>query len=374
MPATKRYFIGLMSGTSVDGIDCAVVDFSAPMPRVVAAQCHPLPDTLRAEILALCAAPQIALSDLGRLDIELGHAFAAAVLATLNDAGIDPAAITAIGSHGQTVFHQPNAAAPFSTQIGNPNVIAETTGITTVADFRQRDVAAGGQGAPLAPLLHRHCLASANTNRFVVNIGGIANVTALFAEGTARAFDTGPGNVLMDYWIAKQNGDRFDANGNWARGGIVDPALLQQLLATPYLALSAPKSTGRELFNGAWLESQLDSLPAQPNAQDVQATLLEFTARTIAAAVGGEPGELLICGGGAHNSALMARLAELTSPNRVSTTASLGMDPDWVEAVAFAWMAQQTVAGIAQTTAPFTGARKPVVLGGIFHAEARSEK
>jgi anhydro-N-acetylmuramic acid kinase len=368
MPAAKRLFIGLMSGTSLDGIDCAIVDLAGGTPALIAAHCHALPDNLRHDVLTLCANKQAPFTELGRLDIELGRCFADAVAKTLAAAGIVAQEIEAIGSHGQTAFHQPNSAAPFSLQIGDPNTIAERTGITTVADFRRRDMAAGGQGAPLAPLLHQHCCASPTKNRAIVNIGGIANITLLLANGERVAFDTGPGNVLMDLWIAQHDGARFDKNGEWATGGSVDTAFLAELMSEPYLALAAPKSTGRELFNGAWLEQRLASLKQWPSPQNIQATLLEFTATTLSTALlaGMRQGEIYLCGGGAHNTALLKRIGKLMPGYYVGTTAEIGIDPDWLEAMAFAWMAQQTLDGVAVVTTPFTGAKKPVMLGGIY--------
>ena len=368
MPAAKRLFIGLMSGTSLDGIDCVIVDLAGDTPALIAADCHALPDNLRHDVLTLCADKQAPFTELGRLDIELGRCFADAVAKTLAAAGIVAQEIEAIGSHGQTAFHQPNSAAPFSLQIGDPNTIAERTGITTVADFRRRDMAAGGQGAPLAPLLHQHCCASPTKNRAIVNIGGIANITLLLANGERVAFDTGPGNVLMDLWIAQHDGARFDKNGEWATGGSVDTAFLAELMSEPYLALAAPKSTGRELFNGAWLEQRLASLKQWPSPQNIQATLLEFTATTLSTALlaGMRQGEIYLCGGGAHNTALLKRIGKLMPGYYVGTTAEIGIDPDWLEAMAFAWMAQQTLDGVAVVTTPFTGAKKPVMLGGIY--------
>ena len=368
MPAAKRLFIGLMSGTSLDGIDCVIVDLAGDTPALITADCHALPDNLRHDVLTLCADKQAPLAELGRLDIELGRCFAEAAIKTLAAAGVVAQEIEAIGSHGQTVFHQPNSAAPFSLQLGDPNTIAERTGITTIADFRRRDMAAGGQGAPLAPLLHQHCCASQNKNRAIVNIGGIANITLLLANGTRVAFDTGPGNVLMDHWVARHKSTHFDKNGEWAKGGSVDTALLAELMSEPYLAIAAPKSTGRELFNGAWLEQRLASLKQRPSPQDIQATLLEFTATTLSTALlaGMNQGEIYLCGGGAHNTALLKRIGELMPGYYVGTTAEIGIDPDWLEAMAFAWMAQQTLDGIAVDTSPFTGAKKPVMLGGIY--------
>lgn len=370
MSATPHYFIGLMAGTSLDGIDCALVDLSTAIPRVVASSCTPYDASLRASLLGLCGDPQVALCELGRLDIEVGRAFAATVIALLKNENIDAAAVTALGSHGQTVFHEPNTAAPFSLQIGDPNTLAELTGITTIGDFRRRDMAAGGQGAPIAPLLHRHCFSSKDQNRLIINVGGIANLTSLPTNEQTLAFDTGPGNVLMDYWVAKHHGKPYDAAGEWARTGAVNQTLLAILRATPYFALNAPKSTGRELFNGTWLEGHLQQLGEPLPAQDVQATLLELTATTVvdAATARAQSGALYLCGGGAHNDALRYRIAELAPQFSVGTTAELGLDPDWVEAAAFAWMAQQTLAGNTVDTAPFTGARKPVILGGIYRS------
>lgn len=368
MPAAKRLFIGLMSGTSLDGIDCVIVDLACDTPALIAADCHALPDNLRQDVLSLCANKQAPLAELGKLDIELGRCFAEAAAKTLAAAGLVAQEIEAIGSHGQTVFHQPNSAAPFSLQLGDPNTIAERTGITTVADFRRRDMAAGGQGAPLAPLLHQHCCASPTKNRAIVNIGGIANITLLLANGERVAFDTGPGNVLMDLWITRHGGARFDKNGEWATGGSVDTAFLAELMSEPYLALAAPKSTGRELFNGAWLEERLASITQRPSPQNIQATLLEFTATTLSTALlaGMSQGEIYLCGGGAHNTALLKRIGELMPGYYVGITAEIGIDPDWLEAMAFAWMAQQTLDGVEVVTSPFTGAKKPVMLGGIY--------
>ncbi len=372
MPASPVYAIGLISGTSIDGIDCALVDLADTLPRLVDASCTAYAPALRDELLALCAQPQVSLNKLGSLHIEVGRAFAACVNELLTRTGIERSAISVIGSHGQTIFHQPDSATPFSLQIGDANTIAQMTGLTTIADFRGRDMAAGGQGAPIAPLLHRHCFAGAEQTRMIVNVGGIANLTALPANGPARAFDTGPANVLMDYWIAKHRGETFDANGAWAAGGAVNPALLAELLAEPYLALPAPKSTGRELFNGAWLEEKLQRVESTSghsvSAQDVQATLLELSCASIANAINShaESGAIYLCGGGAHNTALHQRLAQLAPNFTVQSSSTLGMDPDWVEAIAFAWMAQQRLEGIAMETQPFTGASQPVMLGGIY--------
>ena len=359
------YYIGLISGTSIDGIDCALVQFTDDTPTVVATHCNPIPATLRAKILRLCKGTGFDLQSLGAIDVEIGRLFAASTNTLLQYAGIPASAITAIGSHGQTVFHAPKGEFPFTMQIGDPNSIAQLTGITTVADFRRRDMVVGGEGAPLAPLLHRNCFGSDTVTRVIVNIGGISNITVLNANGTCFAFDTGPGNVLMDYWIEKHQHKTYDESGVWAAQGKIMPALLELLLQEPYFKLPSPKSTGRELFNGEWLESKLkqDELAA-----NVQATLLEFTAQTLRAEItkSTSPQEIFICGGGAHNVVLMRRLQALFGDVPVASTSALGVGPDWVEATAFAWMAKQTMAGIAIDTTALTGAAKPVILGGIY--------
>ncbi len=259
---------------------------------------------------------------------------------------------------------------PFTLQLADPNVITQLTGITTVADFRRRDIAAGGQGAPLASLLHRNCFSSTSEDRVVVNIGGMANITVLDKSGESLAFDTGPGNVLMDYWIGKNLDKNFDNNGDWARSGKTDQALLSLLLDEEYLSLPPPKSTGRELFNGHWLESKLQQCRPGVADADVQATLVNLTVATITAEIRKHiaPDQVYICGGGAHNTTMMTALQTALPDAEVASTAAAGLDPDWVEAIAFAWMAKQTLAGQRIETAAFTGATEPVILGGIYQA------
>lgn len=367
-PASTLY-IGLISGTSVDGVDCVLVDFSENTPNVVSTHFQPSPENLRNEVLRVCTGEHLSPEQLGTLDIKIGHFFAAAVKELLVISKTDANAISAIGSHGQTVWHKPNGDHPFSMQLGDPNSIAYLSKIKTVADFRRMDVAAGGQGAPLAPLLHQDIFYSAQSDRAVVNIGGISNITCLPASGENLAFDTGPGNVLMDYWIGKHQQKRYDENGDWAASGHIEPTLLAHFLTEPYLKLPHPKSTGRELFNGDWLERQLSDFD-KVSAADVQATLLEFTATTIAADISlcMKPSALYVCGGGAHNAALMAAVAKKLPNCQVDSTAALGIDPDWVEAVAFAWMARMRILERAINTSAFTGAAGPVTLGGVYSA------
>jgi anhydro-N-acetylmuramic acid kinase len=368
--ADSDLYIGLISGTSVDGIDCALVQFDKDQPTLVDSFFVPTESSLRERILRLCEGQGIDLQLYGEADIEIGRAFATAVKKLLAQANVDAANITAIGSHGQTVWHQPTGHSPFTLQLGDPNSIAQATGITTVADFRRRDMAAGGEGAPLAPLLHRNVFHSQEYDRAVVNIGGISNVTVLPKSGACLAFDTGPGNVLMDYWIGKHQQCRFDDNGQWAVQGTANPALLKSLLDEAYFSKTAPKSTGRELFNSHWLEDKLCNFGESISAVDVQATLLSFTVNSIAADIIRlfSPQQVFVCGGGASNAALMKALAETMNNCSVESTSALGLDPDWVEAIAFAWMAKQTIEGKEIDTTAFTGASSPIILGGIYQS------
>jgi len=366
----SQLYIGLISGTSVDGVDCALVDFAGEQPTLLATHGHSIPASLRSEILRLCEGEGISLSDLGSTNIQIGKLFAEAANALLRKAGLEGSAINAIGSHGQTVWHEPDGDNPFTLQLGDGNTIAQLTGITTVADLRGRDMTVGGQGAPLAPLLHRAVFHDELVDRAVINIGGFGNITALPGNGSFVAFDTGPGNVLMDYWIEKHLGKNYDANGEWAASGTLNLTLLNTLLDEPYFSKPLPKSTGRELFNGNWLEAKLSACKAQPSAEDVQATLLNLTATTIVSALNQfySPQEIYVCGGGAHNTLLMEELDKLAGETAVVSTANLGIDPDWVEAMAFAWMAKESMAGRKIDTSAFTGASESVYLGAIYRS------
>ncbi|GGY83255.1 anhydro-N-acetylmuramic acid kinase [Marinobacter zhanjiangensis] len=362
-------YIGLMSGTSMDGIDAALVDLDeAGGATLVATHTEPFPDSLYRSIVSL-SQNHGTPDNLGHCDRALGECFATATLNLLETAG-HRGSVVAIGSHGQTIRHQPQGEHPFSLQLGDPNVIAERTGITTVADFRRRDMAAGGQGAPLVPAFHHAVFASPLEHRVLLNIGGIANISWLPAGGAGASggFDTGPGNGLMDAWCQRHTGRAYDENGRWAHSGKVVTPLLDRLLAEPYFSLPAPKSTGKELFNLDWLDARL-SREAEYAPGDVQRTLLELTARSIAGALPTErPLRLYVCGGGALNSTLMLRLRELLEPQHVhvATTGELGIDPQWVEAAAFAWLARQTMEGLAGNVPGVTGATGPRVLGAIY--------
>lgn len=368
--SSTDYYIGLISGTSIDGIDCALVEFEDKQPKLIDTHFKTIDPALRQDILQLCSNHDIDLKLYGNTDVAVGRVFAEAANELIKNVGIDKSSVCAIGSHGQTIYHQPFGNTPFTLQIGDPNSIAQLTGITTVADFRRRDMAAGGEAAPLAPLLHRNCFQSSNTDRVILNVGGIANITVLNRNGSCCAFDTGPANVLMDYWIEKNQQQAFDKNGDWAARGTVNKELLELLLGEDYFSQALPKSTGRELFNGAWLEEKLIKLGQKVEAVDVQATLLQLTVDSIVAEIHktAEPTEVYVCGGGAHNNAFMANLQTSLTDCSVTSTSALGIDPDWVEAIAFAWMAKQTIEGHSIDTTAFTGARQAVVLGGVYKA------
>lgn len=368
MPQQERLYIGLISGTSIDGIDAALVAFSddsGEQCRILQTLDHPIPSSLKQTLNELCQPGDNEIECMGQADTLLGREFSAAVHNLLDTAAVSAAEIVAIGSHGQTVRHRAMGGAPFTLQIGDPNIIAEWTGITTVADFRRRDIAAGGQGAPLVPAFHRAVFASDTEDRAVINIGGIANISYLGADNITLGFDTGPGNTLMDAWASIHLHQPFDRDGLWAGTGTPINSLLMELLDEPYFRLPAPKSTGRELFNLEWLQRHLrESLPPS----DVQATLLEFTAQSIKRDVVNLPGNVAhayICGGGALNQTLLRRLQQLL-PCPVQSTSTLGIDPEWVEAAAFAWLAKTTMDHQAGNVPSVTGAHHPVILGGIF--------
>lgn len=372
MPDAELY-IGLMSGTSADSIDAALVDFSHGRCQLLGTHSSDISD-LKSEIHALAQPGDNEIQRLGQLDRELGVRFAETVNQLLRQQQLTNTAIHAIGSHGQTIRHRPPSSEEghaFSLQIGDPNTIAGHTGITTVADFRRRDIALGGHGAPLVPAFHQAIFHQPGARRAIINIGGIANITLLEKsdETPMQGYDTGPGNGLMDAWTLTHLQQPYDAEGNWSRQGKTLPALLEQLLSTPYLALPPPKSTGRELFNLDWLNGQLGTLNQPFEPADVQATLLDFTAQTIASAIkrhSEEPLDVFLCGGGAHNRALVEKLSALLDPIQVATTDSIGVPVDWVEAIAFAWLAQQTLEGKPGNAPAVTGARTAAILGAIY--------
>ncbi len=369
--AATEYYLGLMSGTSADAVDLVIVDAANDKIRLTASHSVSLSPRIRQQIHALSTPSDNEIDRLGELDQLLGEVFADTINQLIEKSEISASQVIAIGSHGQTIRHRPpgSVAHPFTLQIGDPNIIAERTGITTVADFRRRDMAAGGQGAPLVPAFHQAIFHNSAIDRVVVNIGGMANITWLPTSGKTLGFDTGPGNVLMDAWILKSLGKAYDANGDWAASGMVDKGLLARLLAHPFLQQTAPKSTGREAFNLAWLETELVNLEIAPN--DVQATLLALTAESVAkdiAQLTNASCEVFVCGGGAHNLKLMAELQSRLPQAKLASTAAFGIAPEWVEAMAFAWLAKQTMERKNGNLSAVTGAKREVILGGVYFA------
>lgn len=364
-------YVGLMSGTSQDGVDAVAAEFVGTGLQIHAVHTRRYPPALRHRLLRLAGTHEkLTLKEFVALDQQVAIEFASAATALLRRARIAPEDVAAIGSHGQTVFHAPTGAVRSSLQLGDPNVIAARTGITTVADFRRKDLALGGQGAPLVPAFHHHVFGAARERRCVLNLGGIANVTLLAPDVHTRGFDTGPGNALLDEWIQLSRGAAYDAGGRWARSGELHEPLLQSLLADPWFRRAPPKSTGRDQFNLAWLRRRYRRVGRLP-AADVQRTLVELTARTVADAVrrtAPRTQRVLVCGGGVRNRLLMERLAALLAPRPVESTARHGLDPQHVEAAAFAWLAWRTLKGRPGNLPAVTGARRAAVLGGIYPA------
>lgn len=362
-----RLFVGLMSGTSVDAIDAVLVEFAGADVHVHAVHSHPWPPQLRERLLTLSqqTREQSTLHDIARLDVRLGELFAEATLALLEKSPNLSEQICGIGSPGQTLYHCPDGSPPYTWQLGDPNVIAQITGIATVADFRRRDIAAGGQGAPLVPAFHNAVWRTPQENRVVLNIGGIANLSVLPADDKQDVigFDTGPGNALLDAHAYQQKNLSMDKQGAWAATGQVLPLLLDALLADPYFVRPAPKSTGRDYFNLDWLNRHTLGL----RAEDIQATLCQLTIISIAQAVlPYAPQRLLVCGGGVHNPLLMEGLAKQLIDCVVESTSAAGIDPDLVEAISFAWLAQRRLDKQPGNLPSVTGARQAVLLGSVY--------
>ncbi|MCE9660329.1 MAG: anhydro-N-acetylmuramic acid kinase [Burkholderiales bacterium] len=373
-------FIGLMSGTSLDGIDGVLVDFSASGAapfQVLAHERGEFAPELRTELLALNRPGDDEIHRAALAGNRLARGYAGVVEALLAKAGLAPEAVAAVGCHGQTVRHRPGEfdGIGYTTQINAPALLAELCRIDVVADFRSRDVAARGQGAPLVPAFHRALFARPGRATAVLNLGGIANLSAIGPDGATIGFDCGPANALLDLWCAASTGRRFDAGGAWAATGQVDARLLDSLLAEPYFVLPPPKSTGRDLFNAEWLERRLAAAEARARlrAEDVQATLAALTARTCADAVGrhaAHASELIVCGGGAFNADLLARLGSRVAPTTVVPSGDRGLPPDQVEACAFAWLARAFMAREPGNIAGVTGASGPRVLGALYPGAA----
>ncbi|WP_076407646.1 anhydro-N-acetylmuramic acid kinase [Shewanella sp. UCD-KL12] len=371
----KDYYIGLMSGTSMDGVDAVLVDFSGQQPKLIAKHSEPIPKHTLKGLQRLCLPGSDEVNLLGQLDRNVGQLFALAVNELLCKAEISKQAIIAIGSHGQTVRHMPNLDTGFTLQIGDPNTIAVLTGIDVIADFRRKDIALGGQGAPLVPAFHQQIFSNKDNSRVILNIGGISNITYLPSELHAShqqvvGFDTGPGNSLIDVWCQHAKHQAYDKDGEWAASGQTDEALLKHLLSHSYFSQTFPKSTGRELFNQAWLEQQLAAF-AHLDEADIQSTLLDLTCQSIANDTLAlcSHGELFVCGGGAFNSELMRRLKLLLPSYQICTTSELGIAPQWVEGIAFAWLAMRHHKGLSGNLPAVTGASREAVLGALFPAK-----
>jgi anhydro-N-acetylmuramic acid kinase len=374
---TRELFIGLMSGTSLDGVDVALVAFTEQKTQMLHSHFLAYPAALRAQVLALQHPTENELENTALIGNALAKIYAEAVNQLLVDAQLSSNQIVAIGCHGQTIRHRPGFedGIGFTLQIGNAALLSELTGITVISDFRSRDIAAGGQGAPLVPAFHQAEFADKQINRAIINIGGIANITYLgnsenFSNKSngVYGFDSGPGNMLLDAWIKQHKNLDYDANGDWASTGQVIPSLLSDMLAEPYFALLPPKSTGRDLFNQAWLQEKLLATTTL-RPQDVAYTLVALTAHSIYNALTqhcGEFNEVYVCGGGAHNRLLIESLQTLLGETKCDSTESLGVGADWVEAIAFAWLAKQCINKKTANLAEVTGAKGPRILGAIY--------
>ncbi|MCY4472774.1 MAG: anhydro-N-acetylmuramic acid kinase [Kistimonas sp.] len=366
----RELYIGLMSGTSMDALDAVLADFRQDKPVVVGSVSEPLPSRLRTQLLSLCHPGDNELERLCRADLEWARLAATVVKKLLNDSETPACLVRAIGSHGQTIRHLP--ALGTSIQTGDPNLIAEQTGIATVADFRRRDMAAGGEGAPLAPAFHEAMFRQPSLSRVLVNIGGIANITVLpgAQERPVTGFDTGPGNTLLDGWCFRHKRLPYDAGGNWAATATPDAALLQALLSDPFFALSPPRSTGREYFHLGWLDAALARIGKEGlAAATVQATLVELTACTLAQAIetyAPDCQQVYLCGGGVFNHRLVARIRARLPGCHIADTGALGLDPRWVEATAFAWLARRACLGQPGNLPAVTNATGFRVLGGVY--------
>jgi anhydro-N-acetylmuramic acid kinase len=366
---SPEIYIGLMSGTSLDGIDIAIVDFNCKPPKVLLSETHPYTASIKSWISDITYDKNASIDSLCQLNIELGHAYATVVNESLKSSSLDRAQIRAIGNHGQTIRHCPDATFPYTLQSGDPNTLAVETGITTVADFRGIDIALGGQGAPLVPAFHQTVFSSSTTDRAIINIGGIANITYLPSNPTEKimGFDTGPGNTLSDYWVGLHKHLPYDDGGQWAKSGHVIDELLAEIVEDElFFKQTAPKSTGTDHFNSTWL-SAFDINKHAP--KDIQATLIELTALSISdciSALPNSPIECFICGGGARNLHLMARIQKRLPNALIQTTKQLNIDPDYVEAIAFAWLAKQRIDGQPGNIPSSTHASRQGILGGIY--------
>lgn len=359
----------------MDAIDGALVDFSNNQPALVQYRQTPIDQAIRDELIAIDK--NTGIGQIARLDVILGKLFASAAQDLIRSCGVETNQIAAIGCHGQTILHRPEPPEPTTLQIGDPNIICQLTGIPTVADFRRMDLAAGGQGAPLAPLFHQAMFSHPTEARVVLNIGGMGNITILPATESglpATGFDTGPGNVLLDGWVKQHTGQAIDTGGSWAASGELHKKLLAHLLDDQYFRLPPPKSTGRDYFNPGWLKTKLDTFNQFVDPRDVQATLTELTAVSIAASIENSAPEtqtVIVCGGGVHNGFLLRTLARTVPGRRVCGSGDFGIDPDAVEAMTFALLAHNRVEGRPGNIPTVTGAASPAILGAIYRPACR---
>ncbi len=357
-----------MSGTSLDGVDAVLADFAAPSPQLLKTRFLPYDERLRSQLLALHQAGNDELHRAAMMSNELSVLYANAVNDLLKTSGLVSKDVIAVGCHGQTVRHCPEVDKNYTIQLVNAALLAELTAVTVVADFRSRDVAAGGQGAPLVPAFHKAIFMRPEYSRVILNIGGISNITSLDPGKLVIGFDCGPGNLLMDAWCLRHTDRPYDQDGEWASSGKIISTLLDKLLAHLFFSLPPPKSTGRDMFNMSWLEQYL---LGHEKPEDVQATLLQLTAQTIANSIIDycpTSEEIYVCGGGAHNGLLMSCLSGALSEKSVGLTDQLGVNADWVEAYAFAWLAQQTITGVPSNLPAVTGAKGSRILGAIYPA------
>lgn len=377
MVSDRDIYLGLMSGTSVDAVDAIAVNLSSSSiprdERILGHYALAIPEDIKARVIALSSEQTDSLAENLELDYQLGHLFADAALGLMRQINLKAQQIKAIGSHGQTIRHKPPlknfsvGESSYSQQIADPNIIAERTGVDTVADFRRRDIAAGGQAAPLVPTFHAHWFGEFEQRKVAVNLGGMANISVIESDRCTAGFDSGPASALMDYWCQKNTGQAIDTDGTWAAQGKVNTQLLKKFLSDPYFSMPPPKSTGREHFNTAWLESQLDS---QIVAEDIQATLLELTAKSLCDAIESSApvcGEIILCGGGVYNKTLVNRIRQLSHTEVIDCT-SYGLEPQQVEAVAFAWLAKKRLEHEPGNSPAVTGAEGYRILGAVYSA------
>jgi anhydro-N-acetylmuramic acid kinase len=366
-------YTGIMSGTSMDGVDVVLVSFNNSQIQLIGTYSQPFPESLKATLSNMLNSNETSFQELGETEHQLALCYAEAVIHLLNKVSVKPEQVTAIGCHGQTIFHDPDCKYPFTTQLGDGNLLAAKTGIKTIADFRRMDMAFGGQGAPLVPAFHQKYFYNTNENRVILNLGGIANITILSPDDKkVLGFDTGPANCLMDSWIKNNKGKLYDKDGTWAASGNINKKLLTEMLKEPYFSQPVPKSTGRELFNLKWLEKTTSKFQAL-KPEDIQATLLELTAYTVSQEIqkhAPKTDALYVCGGGAYNLQLLKRLSLHLKNIKVSTTEDLGLPPQQVEAIAFAWLAMRRIKNQTGNLPSVTGASKEVLLGTIYDPAA----